>query len=55
MKSQIEAMTLFRVHHTGGEPVDIEASSPDEARKIFNKRYPRVIVEKVKRVKGGDA
>ncbi|EUB97236.1 hypothetical protein PMI07_000812 [Rhizobium sp. CF080] len=55
MKSQTEELTLFRVHYDGGGHIDIEAKDPNEARDIFKQRYPRIIIDKVKRLKGGAA
>lgn len=44
----------FRVHTSGGV-VDVEATSPDTARKLVKEQHPDVIISKVKQVKGGEA
>jgi hypothetical protein len=55
MTTEAQSLITFRVHYDGGGHVDIEAESPNDAREIFKKRYPRIIVNKVKQVKGGAA
>ena len=47
-------MTTFRIHTRSGETFDIDADTPNEARKIFIARHPKTIIKKVKVVKGGE-
>lgn len=49
-----DALTLFRVHFETGEPVKVQAATPDQARAEARKRRPAAdtgIITKVKKVK----
>ncbi len=45
-------MTLFRVHFSDGDTIDIDAPNPTQARDIARDRKGGGIITKVKRVKG---
>lgn len=44
--------TLFRVHFTDGQHIDVHAETPDEARKQARGKHPGEVVTKVKIWKG---
>lgn len=46
-------MTTFRVHTRSAGTIDVEAKDPNDARKIVLARHPKVIISKIKIVKGG--
>lgn len=46
------ADTLFRVHFSGGEHLDVTAETPVAARTIAKKKQPLAIITKIKIVKG---
>jgi hypothetical protein len=45
-------MTTFRIHPETGAAFDIEAETPKEAADEAKRRQPKIIIRKIKRVKG---
>jgi hypothetical protein len=49
--ARVADMTVFRIHPEIGEAFDLTAETPKDATEEAHRRFPKIIIRKIKRVK----